>query len=94
MAFTYKDGVRSYTVTKPFEGVMRNLQRRYQETRQRLGAGGAVALPGGEALRGLQWRASEAGGAGGARRRKEHRRGIGAVDPRGVGVVRIGDRHD
>src|SRR5215831_8112837 len=32
VAFTYKDGVRSYTVTKPFEGVLRNLQRRYQET--------------------------------------------------------------
>ena len=30
--FTYKDGVRSYTVTKPFEGVLRNLQRRWQET--------------------------------------------------------------
>ncbi len=32
VAFTYKDGVRSYTVTKPFEGVIRNLQRRFQET--------------------------------------------------------------
>ena len=31
-AFTYKDGVRAYTVTKPFEGVLRNLQRRMQET--------------------------------------------------------------
>ena len=30
--FTYKDGVRSYAVTKPFEGVLRNLQRRWQET--------------------------------------------------------------
>ncbi|HEX2942571.1 MAG TPA: excinuclease ABC subunit UvrA, partial [Rhodopila sp.] len=29
---TYKDGVRSYAVTKPFEGVLRNLQRRWQET--------------------------------------------------------------
>ncbi|MDR3537191.1 MAG: excinuclease ABC subunit UvrA, partial [Acetobacteraceae bacterium] len=32
VAFTYKDGVRSYTVTKAFEGVLKNLQRRYQET--------------------------------------------------------------
>jgi len=32
VAFTYKDGVRSYTVAKPFEGVLRNLQRRFQET--------------------------------------------------------------
>jgi excinuclease ABC subunit A len=29
---TYKDGVRDYTVSKPFEGVIHNLQRRYQET--------------------------------------------------------------
>ncbi len=32
IAFTYKDGVRAYTVTKAFEGVLRNLQRRWQET--------------------------------------------------------------
>ncbi|CAH2604576.1 excision nuclease subunit A [Rhodovastum atsumiense] len=32
VAMTYKDGVRQYTVTKPFEGVLRNLQRRFQET--------------------------------------------------------------
>jgi excinuclease ABC subunit A len=30
--FTYKDSARSYTVTKPFEGVLKNLQRRWQET--------------------------------------------------------------
>ena len=32
VAMTYQDGVREYTVTKPFEGVIRNLQRRWQET--------------------------------------------------------------
>jgi excinuclease ABC subunit A len=32
VSFTYKDGVRSYTVTKPFEGVIRNLERRLAET--------------------------------------------------------------
>jgi excinuclease ABC subunit A len=32
VAFTYKDAARSYTVTKPFEGVLKNLQRRWQET--------------------------------------------------------------
>ena len=42
--------VRSYTVTKPFEGVLKNLQRRWQETdsvwvREEMGA-----LPGGESL--------------------------------------------
>ncbi len=32
IAFAYKDGVRAYTVKKPFEGVLHNLQRRWQET--------------------------------------------------------------
>jgi excinuclease ABC subunit A len=32
VAFTYKDGVRQYGVKKPFEGVLKNLQRRWQET--------------------------------------------------------------
>ncbi len=32
VAFAYKDGVRQYTVNKPFEGVVKNLQRRWQET--------------------------------------------------------------
>jgi len=32
VSFTYKDGIRSYTVSKPFEGVLKNLQRRWQET--------------------------------------------------------------
>ena len=30
--FSYADGMRSYEVEKPFEGVVRNLQRRYLET--------------------------------------------------------------
>ncbi len=32
VAMTYKDGVRAYDVTKPFEGVIRNLERRLRET--------------------------------------------------------------
>ena len=32
VSFTYKDGIRSYTVTKPFEGVLHNLERRQRET--------------------------------------------------------------
>ncbi|HUA77238.1 MAG TPA: excinuclease ABC subunit UvrA, partial [Acetobacteraceae bacterium] len=32
VSFAYKDGVRSYTVRKPFEGVVRNLERRFSET--------------------------------------------------------------
>ncbi len=34
----YKDSVRSYTVTKPFEGVLKNLARRWKETDSALGA--------------------------------------------------------
>ena len=30
--FSYKDGVRAYSVTKPFEGVVRNLERRLHES--------------------------------------------------------------
>ena len=32
VAFSYKDGVRAYGVTKPFEGVISNLARRVRET--------------------------------------------------------------
>jgi excinuclease ABC subunit A len=32
VTMTYKDGLRAYTVTKPFEGVIRNLERRLRET--------------------------------------------------------------
>ncbi len=32
VSLSYKDGVRAYTVTKPFEGVVRNLERRIRET--------------------------------------------------------------
>ncbi|WOJ91435.1 excinuclease ABC subunit UvrA [Methylocapsa polymorpha] len=30
--FAYEDGMRAYEVNKPFEGVIRNLERRYRET--------------------------------------------------------------
>ncbi len=30
--FTYRDGARAYTLEKPFEGVIHNLQRRYEST--------------------------------------------------------------
>ena len=32
ISFSYKDGVRAYTVEKSFEGVLHNLQRRWKET--------------------------------------------------------------
>ena len=30
--FVYDDGLRTYKTTKPFEGVIGNLERRYKET--------------------------------------------------------------
>jgi excinuclease ABC subunit A len=32
ITFTYEDGVRRYSTTKPFEGVIRNIERRWRET--------------------------------------------------------------
>jgi excinuclease ABC subunit A len=32
VTMTYKDSARAYSVTKPFEGVIKNLERRYKET--------------------------------------------------------------
>ncbi|WP_321340555.1 excinuclease ABC subunit UvrA [Breoghania sp.] len=32
ITFTYDDGTRSYSTTKPFEGVVRNIERRWRET--------------------------------------------------------------
>ncbi|WP_321337013.1 excinuclease ABC subunit UvrA [Breoghania sp.] len=32
ITFTYDDGSRSYSTTKPFEGVVRNIERRWRET--------------------------------------------------------------
>ena len=32
IAFTYEDGLRSYTTTKAFEGVIGNIERRFRET--------------------------------------------------------------
>ncbi len=32
IAFTYDDGVRHYSTTKPFEGVINNIERRWRET--------------------------------------------------------------
>ena len=61
----YDDGVRSYKTTKPFEGVIPNMERRWRETdsawvREELGA-----LPDRQPVRDLRRQAAEAGGAGG-----------------------------
>jgi len=50
VAFTYKDGVRAYTVTKRSMGVAAANLHALAGDRQCLGARGDVALPGREAL--------------------------------------------
>ena len=54
ITFTYDDGVRHYSTTKPFEGVINNIERRWRETESAWVTRGAVALPVGPALRGVQ----------------------------------------
>jgi excinuclease ABC subunit A len=45
ITFVYDDGLRTYKTTKPFEGVIGNIERRWQETDSAVGARGAVAVP-------------------------------------------------
>ncbi len=80
ITFTYDDGVRHYSTTKPFEGVINNIERRWRETEVGLGHRGAVALPVGAVLRRLQGLSAEAAGAGGEDRRTAYRPGHRDVD--------------
>ncbi len=73
--FTYDDGVRHYSTTKPFEGVINNIERRWRETEILLGDRGAVALSVGPILRGLQGLSPEAAGARGEDRGPAYRPG-------------------
>ena len=43
IALRFEDGRKSYEVTKPFEGVIANLDKRFRATEIRLDARGAVA---------------------------------------------------
>ena len=92
ITFNYDDGVRHYSTTKPFEG--RDHQYRAALARDRilLGAGGAVALPVGPALRGLHRLSAQAAGAGGEDRRPAYRASVRHVDPRGLPLVRDAPR--
>ena len=70
-----EDGLRSYKTTKPFEGVVNNLQRRWRETDSALDARGAVALSLQHRVRDLPRPAAQARGAGGQDRPPPHQRG-------------------
>ena len=91
--FTYKDGVRAYSVNKPFEGVLHNLQRRWQETDSAWVREEMSRYQAEKPCRGLQRRPPEARGVGRAGGRRAHRGGVRPVDPPGAGVVRRGGGH-
>ena len=90
--FRYDEGGRVYEISRPFEGVIPNLERRYRETDSRLVARGDGALPEQPPLRHLPRLPAEARGAGGQDRRPPRRRGRPHVDPRGAGLGRDGAR--
>ena len=82
IAMRYDDGIRQYQTTKPFEGVIPNLDRRWKETELLVGARGPRALPARGQVRDLQRRAAQARGAGGQDRRAEHQPGHRVLDRR------------
>ena len=88
ITFTYDDGVRHYSTTKPFEGVITNIERRWRETEFLLGARRAVALPVEPSLPSVRRLPLEAAGAGGEGRGPPYRPGHGDVDPGGRALVR------
>ena len=86
--FSYEDGVRSYDTKKPFEGVITNLDRRYRETDERMGARGTRQVFFGQSLRRLPRPPAEAGSAVRQDRRQAHRRDLGTVGAPRRRVVR------
>ena len=75
ITFVYEDGVRKFKTQKAFEGVIGNIERRWNETDFGVGARGAVALPGCASVRGVRRLSPEAASARGQNRRQAHRRG-------------------
>ncbi len=80
--FVYEDGVRTLHQRQAVRGRDRQHRAPLPRDRQRLGARGAVALPGRAPVRRLRRLSPEAAGAGGEDRRQAHRRGRRALDPR------------
>ena len=88
ITFAYEDGLRTYKTVESVRGRDHQHRAALARDRQRLGARGAVALPGRASLRGVRRLSPEAAGAQRQGRRQAHRRGDGAVDPRGQRLVR------
>ena len=75
VTMNYDDGLRSYKTTKPFEGVIPNMDRRLRETDSAWVREELRQVPGLQPLRGLQGHAAQARGAGGQDRQAAHLRG-------------------
>ena len=86
--FVFDDGMRRYEVTKPFEGVVGNLERRFRETDSAVDARGDRPLPVGRALPHLRRRAPAARSAEREVSRGDDFRCVGTVDQGGARLVR------
>ena len=75
----YEDGLRSYEVKKPFEGVVTQSRAPLPRDRERMVARGNPALYERDALRRLRRLSPEAGGSGGQDRRPAYRRSQSAL---------------
>jgi excinuclease ABC subunit A len=64
ITFTYDDGVRHYSTTKPFEGVINNIERRWRETESSWVREELSRYPVRPVLRGVQGLSPQAAGAG------------------------------
>ena len=84
----YDDGVKAYTTTRPFEGVIPNMERRWRETDSAWLKEELEPLSERGAVRGLPRPAPQARGAGGQDRRARHQRGLRFLDPRRRRLVR------
>ncbi len=88
---TYEDGLRKYTTSKPFEGIVPNMERRYKETDSAWIREELSRYQNQQACDTCQGGAAQAGGAGGQDRRQAHLRGDRSRDRR-VGCLVRGAR--
>ncbi len=90
--FRYNDGLRSYSTTKTFEGIVPNLERRWKETDSAWSREEIERYMSATPCPRLCRLPAEAGSAGGQGRWASHRRGQRAVDPKRARLVRSAAR--
>ena len=84
ITFTYDDGVRHYSTTKPFEGVINNIERRWRETEFAWVREELSRYQSDQPCEACERLSPQAAGAGGEDRRPAYRPGLRDVDPRGA----------